>query len=92
MSKEIPVHHDYFGRELAVDDFVVFSTKNLFQVGRIVKITPQQVRVMGYDYNRISYSTGKAKGTVKYGHEVLKVEPHDVTMYLLRKPNNANGN
>ena len=92
MSKQTPVHHDYFGRELAVDDCVVFSTQNLFQVGRIVKITPKQVRVIGYDYARKSYRTGEAKGTVKYGHEVLKVEPHDVTMYLLRKPNNANGN
>ena len=91
MSKEIPVHHDYFGRELAVDDCVVFSTQNLFQVGRIVKITPKQVSVMGYDYARKNWRTGETKGTFKYGHEVLKVDPQEVTMYLLRKPNNATG-
>ena len=91
MSKEIPVHHDYFGRELAVDDCVVFSTQNLFQVGRVIKITPKQVSVLGYDYARKSWRTGESKGTFKYGHEVLKVDPQEVTMYLLKKPNNATG-
>ena len=91
MSKETPVHHDYFGRELAVEDFVVFSVRNLFQVGRIISVTPKMLRVAGYDHAKKSWRTGETIGNLKYGYEVLKVDPHEVTMYLLRKQHNANG-
>jgi hypothetical protein len=80
------VHQDYFGRDLAVDDCVVFSVSNLFQVGRIVSVGAKKVRVVGYDYAQKNWRTGLAQGNLKYGHEVLKVDAAEVTMYLLRKP------
>lgn len=85
MSNKQPQHHDYFGRELAVDDCVVFSSRNLFQVGRIMSITPKMIRVAGYDYADKNWRTGETQGNLKYGSEVLKVDPQEVTMYLLRK-------
>lgn len=87
MSKETPVHRDYFDRELAVEDFVVFSVRNLFQVGRIISVTPKMLRVAGYDHAKKNWRTGETIGNLKYGHEVLKVDPQEVTMYLLRKSN-----
>ena len=84
-EKTLAVHRDYFGRELAVEDFVVFSVRNLFQVGRIISVTPKMLRVAGYDHAKKSWRTGETIGNLKYGYEVLKVDPQEVTMYLLRK-------
>jgi hypothetical protein len=80
------VHQDYFGRDLAVNDCVVFSSQNLFQVGRIVSVATKMVRVVGYDYAQKNWRTGEAQGTLKYGQQVLKVDPGEVMVYLLRKP------
>jgi hypothetical protein len=88
-DKSQPQHQDYFGRDLARDDCVVFSVHNLFQVGRITSVTPKMVRVVGYDHARKNWSTGEVKGNLKYGHEVLKVDPQEVTMYLLKKPSHG---
>lgn len=80
-----PAHRDYFGHELAVDDCVVFCVRNLFQVGRIIAVTNKMIRVAGYDYSARDWRTGQVKGNLKYGHEVLRVDPREVTMYLLKK-------
>ena len=86
-EKTLVVHRDYFDRELAVEDFVVFSVRNLFQVGRIISVTPKMLRVAGYDHAKKNWRTGETIGNLKYGYEVLKVDPQEVTMYLLRKSN-----
>lgn len=87
MSNKVETQHqDYFGRDLAVNDCVVFSANNLFQVGRIVRLGPRQVMIVGYDYPKRDWSTGETRADRKYGHQVLKVDPQEVTMYLLRKP------
>jgi hypothetical protein len=86
-DKPTPQHHDYFGRPLAVNDCVVFSVRNLFQVGRVTKLAEKKIRIIGYDNANCNWRTNEAKGNVKYGHEVLKVDEQEVTMYLLRKPN-----
>lgn len=78
-------HQDYFGRDLAVDDCVVFASYNLFQVGRIKSVTSKMVRVVGYDYTRKNWRTGEAKGTLKYPHEVLRVDPKEAMIYVLKK-------
>jgi len=84
MSTETTAQRDYFGRELVAGDHVVFSVRNLFQVGRIRAVTPKMVRVVGYDNANRDWQ-GEAKGNLKYGHEVLKVDEQEVIMYLLRK-------
>lgn len=86
MAKEMPQHKDYFGHDIAVDDFVVFSVRNLFQVGRIVRLGQKQVMVVGYDHAKQNWRTGETRADRKYGHEVLKVDAQEVTLYLLRKP------
>ena len=86
MSNKSAQHQDYFGRELAVDDCVVFSVHNLFQVGRIISVTPKMVRVAGYDYARKNWRTGAVQGNLKYPHEVLRVDPQEAMVYILKKP------
>jgi hypothetical protein len=86
MAKELPKHQDYFGRDITVDDYVVFSVRNLFQVGRVVRLGQKQVMVVGYDHTRKNWRTGEARADRKYGHEVLKVDEQEVLMYLLKKP------
>ena len=80
-----PAHRDYFGRDLDRGDCVVFSVRNLFQVGRIIAVTPKMVRVAGYDYARKNWRTGETVGNLKYGHEVLKVDPQEAMVYILKK-------
>lgn len=84
-SKAEPQHQDYLGRELAVGDCVVFSVRNLFQLGRIVKFGQKQIRIVGYDYARRNWRTGEAKGDLKYPNQCLKVDSEEVTFYLLKK-------
>lgn len=79
-------HKDYLGRELAVGDCVVFSSRNLFQLGRIVKFGQKQIRIVGYDYARRNWRTNEVKGDLKYPNQCLKVDGEEVTMYLLKKP------
>lgn len=85
-KKKAAEHRDYFGRDLAVNDCVVFSVRNLFQVGRIVRLGQRQVMIVGYDHAKQNWSTGETRADRKYGNQVLKVDPQEVTMYLLRKP------
>lgn len=86
MAKELPQHKDYFGHDITVDDYVVFSVRNLFQVGRIVRLGQKQVMVVGYDHAKQNWSTGETRADRKYGHEVLKVDQDEVLIYLLKKP------
>ena len=81
----IIMHKDYFGYNLAEGDFVVYSVQNLFQVGRIMKITAKKIRIAGYDYTTKNWRTGEIQGDLKYPNDVLKVSQQDVTMYLLKK-------
>lgn len=85
MSKKQIQHHDYFGRELGIDDCVVFSVRNRFQVGRIQRMGEKKIRIVGYDSVSKNWRTGEAMGDLKYGREVLKVDEKDVLIYLLKK-------
>jgi hypothetical protein len=42
--------------------------------------------IVGYDHSNPNRRTGEARADRKYGHEVLKVDAQEVTMYLLKKP------
>ena len=84
-TKEPVIHQDYFGRELRVGDFVVFYSWKTFQVGQIQKSTPKRVLVIGFDRALESYQTDEKVPFRKYGHECLKVDGQEVTMYLLKK-------
>ena len=84
-TKEPVIHQDYFGRELREGDFVVFHSWKTFQVGQVKKSTPKMVLVIGFDRALTNYRTDEKEPFRKYGHECLKVDGQEVTMYLLKK-------
>ena len=85
MDKEPVVHVDYFGRELNVDDFVVYCGSKTFQVGRVSRLGNKMVMVVGYDQSRKNWKTQEALPHRVYGDECLKVDEQEVTLYLLKK-------
>ena len=84
-TKEPVIHQDNFGRDHRVGDFVVFYSWKTFQVGQIQKSTPKMVLVIGFDRALESYQTDEKIPFRKRGHECLKVDEQEVTMYLLKK-------
>jgi len=88
MPKPQPEHKDYLGHDLEIGDCVVYSTNNLFQLGRITKFGEKQIRIVGYDYARKNWRTGETRGDLKYPNQCLKVDGEEVTLYLLQKNHN----
>lgn len=84
-TKEPVIHQDYFGHELRDGDFVVFYGLKTFQVGQVQKCTPKMVSVKGFDRALTNYQTDEKVPFRKHGHQCLKVDEQEVTMYLLRK-------
>ena len=70
---------DLLGRELAVDDCVVFESA----VWKIVKFNAKTITVMPI-IARKDYR-GNPKKSYVYGIQIVKVPAEDVTMWLLKK-------
>jgi hypothetical protein len=69
---------DFLGRELQLDDYVIFQTNNYrgFKLGKIINFTPERVRVK---YGESVWNQILQKPT-----NLVKVEGGDVTMYYLK--------
>ena len=82
MTTEINVeqHHDLLGREVKESDTVAFVHHNLMYVGKVIKVTPKQVRVvpMASKYH------GDI-GYLKYTNQCVLVGGPDLTMWILKK-------
>ena len=84
-KKEPPVHLDFFDRELAENDAVIYGRANLIQLGRVGKLNNKMIRVYSYDYVRRHWRTGETRGDLQYASQCVKVDDAEVTMYLLKK-------
>ena len=84
-KKETPVHLDFFGREIAENDAVIYSQGNTIQLGRVGKLNNKMIRVYSYDYVRRNWRTGETRGDLQYSSACVKVDDAEVTMYLLKK-------
>lgn len=73
-------HHDLLGREVKVDDTVAFVHANSLHVGKVVKITPKQVRVIPMA-TRYRQDTGY----LKYTNQCVLVGGPELTMWILKK-------
>jgi hypothetical protein len=73
-------HHDLLGREVKEDDCVAFCHHNTLYVGKVIKVTPKQVRVvpMGTQYRNET-------GYLKYTSQCVLVGGPDLTMWILKK-------
>lgn len=78
MTKELPVHLDKLGRELAVGDAVCYPHSNTLYIGTIVKINPKMIKVQKIGKLRWSSEHNK------YSFDLIKLDSAEVTMYALK--------
>jgi hypothetical protein len=81
MNIKIPVeeHKDLLGREVKVDDYVGFCHHNSLYVGKIIKITPKQVRVVPLTTNY-----RQDDGFLKYTNQCVLVGGPELTYMILK--------
>lgn len=69
-------HVDLLGREISVGDFVVAPYHNGLNIYSVFKLTPKMIKI-----SKIGGSSGRSI----YAKDSLKVDPNELTMYLLKK-------
>ena len=74
---------DFLNRPIALGDYVVFpgAYNGGMKLGKIIKFTPQNVRVEHPGWN------GKMTSTLRAPGQCVKVEGPDLTFFLLSKQN-----
>lgn len=72
-------HRDLLGREVKEDDAVAFSHHNTLYVGKVIKVTPKQVRVVP-----LLTKYRQDKGYLKYTNQCVLIGGPDLTMHLLK--------
>lgn len=77
MAKELPVHYDLIGRELAVGDCVAFPGYNSLSIGTVVKLNPKMIGV-------VNIKSKRSRAQLKYPGDLVKLDGPDVTFYLLK--------
>lgn len=72
-------HKDLLGREVAEGDAVAYTHHNSLYVGKVIKVTPKQVRVVPL------LSKHRAEtGYLKYTNQCVLIGGPDLTAHLLR--------
>jgi hypothetical protein len=72
-------HCDLLGREVKEDDAVAFTHHNTLYVGKVIKITPKQVRVIPM------LSTYRSDtGYLKYTNQCVLIGGPELTAHLLK--------
>jgi hypothetical protein len=81
MSINIPVeeHKDLLGREVKIDDYVGFCHHNQMYVGKVIKITPKQVRVVN-----LFSSYRSDTGLLKYTNQCVLIGGPELTYMILK--------
>jgi hypothetical protein len=69
---------DFLGRELQLDDYVIFQQQHYrgYRLGKVIKFTPQKVRV--------KYGDSKYCELLQAPEQLVKVEGQEAVMYYLR--------
>ena len=78
---QVELHNDLLGRDVVEGDAVAFTHQNSLMVGKVVKITPKQVRVislMSTEYRRSS-------GSLKYTNQCVVIGGPDLTKWILKQ-------
>jgi len=75
------VFKDFLRRDLEIGDYVVFPAPyGGMKLGKIIKFTPQQIRV---EWTYKWRDAVHAKSAPRYANQCVRVEGPDLTMYLL---------
>ncbi len=72
-------HKDLLGREVHLDDAVAYTHHNQLYVGKVIKVTPKQVRVVPLLSNYRSDT-----GYLKYTNQCVLIGGPDLTAHLLK--------
>ncbi len=72
-------HRDLLGREVKEDDTVAFSHHNTLYVGKVIKITPKQVRIVP-----MLTKYRQEDGYLKYTNQCVLIGGPDLTLHLLK--------
>jgi hypothetical protein len=72
-------HRDCLGREVKIDDYVAFSHHNSLHVGKVIKVTPKQVRVIPIGAGR-----WREEGMLKYTTQCCLVGGPELTFLILK--------
>jgi hypothetical protein len=72
-------HRDLLGREVKIDDAVAYTHHNSLYVGKVIKITPKQVRVIDMLSNYRNDT-----GYLKYTNQCVLIGGPDLTIHLLK--------
>jgi hypothetical protein len=75
----VKLHCDLLGREVKEDDTVAFCHHNMLYVGKVIKVTPKQVRVVPM-VTKYRQDTGY----LKYTNQCVLIGGPDLTMHLLK--------
>ena len=78
MAKELPVHRDQLGRELALGDCVAYPASNSLVIGVIRKLNPKMIGV-----KRIG-TRGWGSEKNKYPNDCVKLDGPEVTMFIIK--------
>jgi hypothetical protein len=81
VKKEPPEHKDKLGRLIELDDYVAYPSHNSLAFGRVIKLNNKMVKVV-----KVPASKYTDNGSNKYPVDMVKLEPKDMTWYLLRNP------
>ena len=72
-------HKDLLGRTVCEDDAVAFTHHNTLYVGKVIKITPKQVRVVP-----LLSKYRQDEGYLKYTNQCVLIGGPDLTLHLLK--------
>lgn len=72
-------HLDLLGREVKEDDYVAFTHHNALYVGKVIKVTPKQVRVVP-----ILTKYRQDTGYLKYTSQCCLVGGPELTFHILK--------
>jgi pyruvate/2-oxoglutarate/acetoin dehydrogenase E1 component len=72
-------HNDLLGREVKIDDYVAFCHHNSLYVGKVIKVTPKQVRVIPIGAGR-----WREEGMLKYTTQCCLVGGPELTFHILK--------
>jgi hypothetical protein len=72
-------HLDILGRTVKIDDHVAFTHHNTLYVGKIIKVTPKQVRVVP-----LFPQYRQDEGMLKYTQQCCLVGGPELTYHILK--------
>ena len=79
MTIKAEEHKDLLGREVHEDDAVAYTHHNQLYVGKVIKVTPKQVRVIPLFSNYRS-----DEGLLKYTQQCCLVGGPELTFHILK--------